>query len=101
MTVCDAHPAEPATTTITLPSGRQLTLCTHHTRKVINALIQQQQTFNTEHHHNYHHTTASATPHTTRAQGTRISPTRTTQRLLQQHLNNQRGDSDAPKLITN
>lgn len=52
MLVCDAHPAETATTTITLPSGKQLTLCTHHTRKAINALIQQGQTFNTEHHHN-------------------------------------------------
>ena len=50
MLVCDAHPAEPATTTITLESGRTLTLCGHHTRKAINALIQQGKTFNTEQH---------------------------------------------------
>ena len=52
MNVCDAHPAEPATTTITLPSGRQLMLCNHHTRKAIDSLVQQGKTFNTEHHHN-------------------------------------------------
>lgn len=50
MFVCDAHPAEPATTTITLPSGRQLMLCTHHTRKVIDRLVQQGKTFDTETH---------------------------------------------------
>ncbi|NIH72229.1 DUF7455 domain-containing protein [Auritidibacter ignavus] len=50
MLVCDAHPAERATTTITLRSGKQLTLCGHHARTVIEQLIAQGKTFNAENH---------------------------------------------------
>jgi len=48
MNVCDAHPAEPATTTITLPSGKQLMLCTHHKDQVVKGLVQQGKTFSVE-----------------------------------------------------
>ena len=48
MLVCDAHPAETATTTITLESGRTLTLCGHHTRIIIEQLINSGQDFTLE-----------------------------------------------------
>ena len=48
MIVCDAHPNERATTTIRLPSGRTLTFCGHHTRIIIEQLINIGQDFTLE-----------------------------------------------------
>lgn len=48
MIVCDAHPNERATTTITLPNGKHLTFCGHHTRIIIEQLINSGQDFTLE-----------------------------------------------------
>ena len=48
MIVCDAHPAELATTLIRLESGRALAFCGHHTRIIIEQMIATQQDFTLE-----------------------------------------------------
>ena len=48
MLVCDAHPAERATTLIRLPSGKALTFCQHHTRQVIDQMVEAEQEFTIE-----------------------------------------------------